>query len=281
MSDKATRKRTDFIIRIVGKGVRPWAVPFRSLARVLEAVQRLVDQRDDESDAGLAEPDEPTKADEIRTLHLVDVKSSSAAYEVAAPNSALAHEVLTGFGRSIKSPDNVEWSTSALSSLKELSEVAKSLGCEIEFREPKKTGQRSYGNVIAKITPKTYEGVASIAYISGRTSVYAKIERVGGATEMHCGIRLPHSPRKMVICRVANESLVRKLGQLIYQNVVLSGRAKWLRHNWKLKQLIIDDFERAKTGSIFDTLKKAHDKGGAAWDDIEDPDAFIGEMRAT
>lgn len=277
------KKSTDFIIRIVGKGVRPWAVPFRTLARVLEAVQRLVDQRDDESDEDVVdEKGDDVKPEEVRTLHLVDIKSTSATYAVAAPNREIAHNVIAEFGRSIEHPDKVEWTTATLSSLKDLSDVAKSLECEIELRKPKNgSAGKPYGNVIAIVTPRSYDAVASSAYVSGRTSVYARIERVGGAAAMHCGIRLPNSPRKMVICRVASDSLVRELGQLIYQSVILTGQATWLRHNWKLRHLIIDRFEPPKTGSILDTLRIAHDRGGSAWDSIEDPDALIAEMRGS
>lgn len=270
-----SEKRTDFVIRIAGPAIRPWAVPLRSLTRLLDAVQRLVDQKDD--DQQVDESNQDVGHVDPRTLHLLNVKVGSAVYEVAAPNRETALRVITDVGRAIENPNNVDWAASTLSSLRELSEVAKSMKCTIEFREP--GTRRPYGNVIAKIVPATYELIEPIAFIDGRTSVYAKIERVGGATEMHCGIRLPESPRKMIICRVVSMDLVRQLGQFMYQCVVLTGNARWLRHNWALKHLVIDEFEPPKCGSILQTLKDAHDAGGHVWDKIDNPAKLIAEMR--
>src|SRR5688572_12151846 len=126
----------DFVVRLVGPGIKPWAIPMRSLARVLDAIQRLVDQRDDEieGDDRLAEDHSaPEMVDtESRALRLVDMKARSAGYAVAAPVPDLALGVLRRTGSDIESPEAADWSNASLSSLKELSEVAKSLGCEIE-----------------------------------------------------------------------------------------------------------------------------------------------------
>ncbi len=278
MVDAVQRKKpeTAFVVRLVGHGIRPWAVPMRALATVLNAVQRLVEQKDenwaDEGDGAVE-----IHAESGRVLHLIDVKSSSAAYAVAAPDRAVTLRVLSDVGSGINNPGDVDWSESTISSVQECSEVARALGCEIELREP--GAARRYGNILAKITPVTYSEIEGSAYIHGRTSVYAKIERVGGATEMHCGIRLPGSPRKMVICRVASEALVRELGRYMYQHVILTGDAKWLRSNWRLKRMTIDAFDPPKTGSLVEALRKAHDAGGHAWDRIDDPNVVLAEMR--
>ena len=205
------------------------------------------------------------------------MKSSSAAYWIAAPEECDALGVLRQIQGAIDEPETVEWLDSALSSVKEISEVAKSLGCDIEFREPR--SNRHIGGVVAKITPTTFPDIEGSAYIKARTAIYAKILRVGGAVDMHCGIRLPSAPRKMVICRVKTGDLVRELGQYMYQYVILGGQATWLRHNWRLKRMIIDSFEVPKTGSITEALRMSHQAGGCAWDSISDPQKLISEIR--
>ncbi|MBN2563935.1 MAG: hypothetical protein JXQ75_23720 [Phycisphaerae bacterium] len=249
----------------------------RTLTKVLDAVQRLVDQREDAGEDDGSDTGKPHAEALSATLHLLDVKSKSAAYAVASPDQPDAIKTLSDVGASINAPDGAEWTSPTLSSLEALSQSAKSLGCEIEFREPGRHG--AYGGVIARITPMTYSEVCTSAFIFGRTSVYARIERVGGATAMHCGIRLPDSPRKMVICRVANNELVRELGRHMYDHCILSGNATWVKHNWKLRTLVIDAFEPPKTGSVMDALRRAHDAGGYAWDAVADPEKAIAEMR--
>lgn len=278
LADGVQRKKpeTAFVVRLVGRGIRPWGVPMRKLATVLQAVQRLVEQND-ESDAEYNEEVAEVQPDPSRILHLIDIKSSSAAYAVAAPDPQVALRVLSDVGSALQKPGDVDWPESTISSVEDFSEVARSLGCEIEFRQPGEG--RRYGNILAKITPITYDEIKGSAYIQGRTSVYAKIERVGGATEMACGIRLPAAPRKMVICRVASEELTRSLGRFMYQHVILTGDAKWLRYDWRLKRMTIDAFDPPKTGSLVAALRKAHEAGGHAWDAIDDPNLFLAEMR--
>lgn len=271
----AAKKKPDaaFVIRLVGPGIRPWAVPLRSLAKVLDAVQRLTEQRDDSVDDDSAGESE-VQRESGAILHLLNVKSSSAAYGVAARNQEEALGMLRCVQASIDKPHDADWLDSTLSSVKDMSDIARALNCEIEFCDTGKTG-----NVIARIAPTTYGEIERTAFIHARTSVYAKIERLGGATEMHCGIRLPNAPRKMVHCRVSNADLVRELGQYMYQEVVLTGQATWLRHNWRLKRIVIDSFEPPKKGSIMEALRRSHEAGGCVWDQIDDPEALIAEMR--
>ncbi len=272
-----SKPQADFYVRLVGQGVRPRNIPMRALARVLDAVQRLVEQKIEDSDDNPAT--QIVKQEDSRTLHLVEVKTGSAAYAVCAPDRKAMLSVLSEVGASISDPDNSDWTDTTVSSIKDLSEVAKSQGVEIEFCEPPKEKGVRFGNVIAKITPITYNTIRTSAFITGEASVYAQIERVGGATKMHCGIRLPESPRKMIICGVANEKLIRELGRHIYKHVFLHGKARWLRHNWSLKRLFVQSFDRPKEGSITEALRKIHKAGGHVWDEIADPDTMIAEIR--
>jgi hypothetical protein len=269
-----------FMVRLDGPGIRPWEVPVRALARILQAIQRLVAEQDDD-ESGIDEgtrqiPEEAALDDQRRSLRLLDIKSGSAVYKVAAGDPGLALEVLRRTGKAIRKPDSGDWPGSALSSVEELSDVARSLGCTIELVQP---DDARHSAVMATIRPTTYEEIEGIAFIKGGTSVFGKIERVGGATARHCGLRLPERPRKMLVCRVESDDLVRQLGQYMYQDVVVSGEATWLRRNWELKHLTIKYFDPPKTGSLLDALKNIHDAGGDAWDKFPDPDAAISEMR--
>lgn len=276
----------DFVVRLVAVNLRPWVVPLRALTRIMDAVQRLVEQREEEEEIELKEDqpaeetlkESPPREADDRVLHLIDIASGSAVYKMALPNPAHALGIISETGEALKRPEQAGWNQATLSSISELSEVARSLGCQIEFRKPGKG--RPFGDILATIGPSTYDEVKSSAFVEGHTSVYAKIERVGGATEMHCGIHVRGQVR-MVICRIQTEDLVRDLGQYIYQHVMLSGRATWLRHNLHLKSLVITSFEPPKKGSYGDSLRKIRQASGGAWDDVADPDAYIMELRRT
>lgn len=275
----------DFLIYLDKPDIRPWKVPMRALARILKAVQRLVDPQDEDNEEGADDAELETEQQvtsreqsALRSLRLVDVKSGSACYAVAAPCHQAALSTVKETGRGIESPQEFTWLPSTVSAIKELTEVSRTLHCNIEFRLPGAKRQH-VGEVLARITPKTYGDISPLIYITGETSIFAKIERVGGATAMHCGIRLPSQLRKMIICKVVGADLVRELGRYMYQEVLLSGTATWLRHGQQLQHFRITSFEPPKTGSIMEALEKIHAAGGKAWDRVEDPDAAIAEMR--
>lgn len=274
MEQNVAKKRVDFVIRIVAPGLKPWGVAFRSLSRVLDAAQRLIEQREESDDPEGQERDDALAAE--RVLRLVDVKTGSAAYRVAVPNPESALKLIAATGRGIEEPKSFEWTPATLSAFKDLSEVAKSMNCTIEFRSP---GAKGYGPVLATITPGTYAVVSRSAFITGHTSVYAKIERVGGATEMHCGIRLVAKPRKMVVCRVQGEDLVRELGQYIYQNVMLTGLATWHRSSMRLKTIDISGFDPPKKGTFMEAIDDLRVLTNGAWDRVGDPVKYLAEIR--
>ncbi len=278
MESKSNKKpATDFVVRLVGPGIRPWAVGARNLAKVLEAVQRLVDQSDSDGDD---KEESRNAAAELRppkvALRLLNVTISSAAYQVSSSSPEIALRWLKGAGSDIDDPEHAEWTKATLSSLEELSDVARSQGCEIEIRKPNKG--RELGDVLARIGPTTFHSISSSAFVTGPTSVYATVLRAGGANDMRCGIRVPDQSR-MVFCTVTSEELVRELGQYIYQDVVLHGEAIWYRHSMHLKSLVIVSIEPPKAGSLTDSLRDIYDAGGSAWAKVKNPSRYLAESR--
>ena len=133
--------------------------------------------------------------------------------------------------------------------------------------------------MFATIDGDSYSILAATAFVTGESSVYGYLERVGGATDQRCGLRLPTQPRRMIYCTVETEELVRSLGQHIYENILVSGTVTWFRRAWQVKHIRVTDFEPSKTGSILDTLERIYEAGGKVWDDVDDPEALIAEMR--
>ena len=264
----------DFAVRLVGPGLRPWAVPMRALTRVLNAVQRLMEHAEEPPEAELEEVKPEDIGQQAASLHLLDVVSGSAEYRVAANDPRQAVKTLRETGLSLHNPDGAEWGQELLSPIEDLSSVARSLGCRIEFRNPGKSGA-----VLATITPDSYDELAKTAFVRGESSVYGYLERVGGATKLHCGLRLPSQSSKMVICPVATPELIRQLGQHVYENVMVSGTVTWFRRTWNVKRIEVTSFEPSKEGSILDTLERIYQAGGKAWDRIDDPDRLLAEMR--
>src|SRR5271155_301408 len=91
----------DIFLRMVGRNINPWSVPMRTLAKVLEATQRLAEPPSDEVsiEAGDEEEDEidtNVVAEEKPILRLLDIKRGSAGYSLAAPQQAVSQLRLAG-----------------------------------------------------------------------------------------------------------------------------------------------------------------------------------------
>jgi len=253
--------------------MKPWAVPLRALSRILANTQSLLDENKDDSDTKNSNENLQPKI----LLRLIDIKCGSAAYKISSTNSNASIKQLETIHNEILKPNDSNWNPEKLSSIEELSSLAKSLDCEIQFCEFVDGEYKNH--VIAKITPNTFKNISKTAFIYGQTSLCAKIERVGGAVKKSCAIRINNQSNKMVYCDVIDEDLIRQLGRYVYENVVVSGQATWYRASGKLRHMNITDVEPPKSGSILESLDKIYKAGGDAWDSIEDPDAFIAEMR--
>lgn len=255
---------SSFEVRFDGPGITPEAIPLRVLARALAAVQRLVSEEEDEAD----------RKTEQFELHLLDVRRGSATYPVYAEKQPEVLERLAIAGRVLQEPERAENLPQVLSPVEDLSAIAKSLGCIIEFRLPgKKT------DVLAKITPASYESLVSSVFISGDTTIAGKVERVGGATELHCGLRLRQQAEKMLICRVESTDVARQLGQHLYEHVVVNGTATWYRRNWRLRSFSIRSMHQLKRGSIVEAVQALRSAGGSAWDKVKEPQRLLDEVR--
>ena len=169
------RPSPDFVIRLTGNGIKPWLVPTRTLSRVLGAVLCLVHQKDDLAD------DEDDESEAIegsaapgRTLKLLTITSHSAAYAVSAQYTDTTLSLLRDTGTAIQSGP-AQWHPATVSSLAELSQIAKTLNCVIELRS---ADDRGRGDVLAVIGPSTSKDVQQRAFVFGQTSVYGRLERV-------------------------------------------------------------------------------------------------------
>jgi hypothetical protein len=246
----------------------------RALTRTLNAVQRLMEHTEEVPDLDETEAEQTEAVQPTAPLHLIGIVSGSAMYNVAAEDPERALKTLSETGISLGNPERSQWGDELLSPVERLSDVARSLGCEIEFRRPGKDG-----DILATITPQSYEMLSATAFVNGESSICGYLERVGGATERRCGLRLPNQPAKMVFCPVQTVELVRQLGQHIYRNVIVSGTVTWFRRTWKVKSVLVKSFEPAKEGSILEALGHIYEAGGKAWDDVEDADKLIAEIR--
>jgi hypothetical protein len=279
-----TERTPDFFIRLVGGGITPRSVPTRSLTRILGAIQRIVDRKEEDEDS-MSSGTESQETNivvgqstvPLNSLRLVSLRSSSAGYGIVASDPGTAIERLRIVGSQILKPEDAEWASSTLSPIQEISDTVRQLGdVRVEIR-PLKNG-RYFGDVIAKITSFSYAEISQIAMVQGHTSVLGEVQRVGGITTKHCGLTVPNQSR-MIYCQVETEKVVKELGRYLFQTVLVTGLATWLKRNWEIKTIKISAFEPPKDTDYLGALHRMREAGGKAWDKVRNPDKRLAEIR--
>jgi hypothetical protein len=275
-----TKHSPTFEVRLIGPGVQPWSVPTRQLAKLLSAVQRLVEPVDSEDGDDEADEREAIGNLDATGLRLLSVRPGSAAYRLSSPRPTQDVQSLRLAGQAIREPAEGAWTAGTLSALERCSEAAHALGCQVELRLPSAARGRVLGDVLAIIGPGTYKSVEGVVQLTGDTSSFATIERVGGATSHRCGLRFANQPSRMVFGTIRDgEGLAVELAKHLFQSVLVSGRATWIRRSNHIRRFEIQSFQAPRQipiGSIFERLRAA---GGVAWNVVPDPDAYVAELR--
>jgi hypothetical protein len=132
---------------------------------------------------------------------------------------------------------------------------------------------------LARIEPGTYDRITTSLFIEGDTAITGKVERVGGATDIRCGLRVPFQSR-MLFCGVAGTDVARKLGDKLYQIVAVRGTARWLKNSWRIVSFTIRDVYQPVSGSLPEAMDSLREAGGKGWDNIDDPEAYLQEVSA-
>ncbi len=270
MTTETTSLRIE--IRFIAPGIKPEQVPLRAVSDVLSAVQDLASGRD---------PFEMQHVPTERGIGLVDVYGGSAVYACVARAPDEARHNFGRVGRWLAEPDeaiesdaNSDGLVAALSPIETLSAVAKSLQCRLEIALSG-VDERPY----FAVQEGDFQRISSKLLMKGETTVVGRVERVGGAGEMRCLMRVP-GRRRALYCDVASRELARRLGQCLYEEIAATGQAVWIHRMWRIYRFKITDFKQPRLGKAKEALEDLRRAGLDAWDNIGDPDAYIRELRS-
>jgi hypothetical protein len=259
-----------FEILFDGPGLYPEKIPVATLASTLSAVQRLaegepvLDEEEGQENSEAVEDD--------RSLRLLDIKRGSAVFRMSAPSGQEAVNRIRAVGRFLTKPDEVGENDYILNPIERLSATARALKCKIVLREPGRAG-----DILASIEPDTYAVISKSLLIQGDTSFVGRIQRVGGATEMKCALRVDFQHRLM-FCKVSSQEISREMGKHLYEEVVVHGSALWLRTSWRIFAFTVTSISQPKQGSLAQAFEELRKAGGDKWGQIADPEAYLQEV---
>lgn len=240
--------------------VFPESVRVRALADVLSAIHGLAqgEQVDDEADGG--------------TIRLIGVKRGSAIFRCVAEQP---NEIFDGLRRTralLNDPARYDELSGMLGPLRCLSEVAGSVGSPVVIR-----GTNGSREEYIRIEPTTYKQVSYAVLMSGDKMIRGTVQRVGGATEPKCALRIPDRA-KLLFCTVADDSVAHDLARFLYGEVVVTGLARWIRRTWEIVEYDIREVQCPRGGALSEAFEALRKAGGSAWDNVTDPEEFLREV---
>ena len=161
----------------------------------------------------------------------------------------------------------------ALRPIELLSDVAKAVNCQIEV------ALRRAASPLFTIAKDAYQRISERLLLKGDTTIVGRVERAGGATSMRCLLRIP-GRRRGLYCSVGDRKLVQRLGQHLYEEIAATGTATWIHRTWRIYRFTITGFSQPRLGNAREALDELRNAGLKAWDEIEDPEAFIQGLRS-
>lgn len=254
----AKKPETTFSVVFKGGDIYPESIPLRKVFDAVKAVQQLA-----KLDVG--------DGDEDQSVRLIGVARGSAAFRCYARDEDSARDNLRQAGMMLDRGRLVPDAGFAIRPIDELSRLARSLGCTIRI-------ERDRTDVLATIQGDSYDKLVGSSLISGETTITGEVKRVGGATGRRCMLRLP-SRLELLYCDVASEQVARELGNHLYEDVVASGTAQWLKLNWEIVGFRIASVTTVAQGSLSEAFGALRAAGGDAWDHVDKPGALLAEIR--
>ena len=253
---------TLFEIKLSGGGLLPETLPIQELADVLKSVELILGSIALDQNIGLNSED--------FIVGLVDIEKGSARLKFTSTFSEVALAALMTVTTAICTRDYKDIPNNALKGLKELSVYTAKRGCDIQIY---KEGDLS--NPLAEICADVSLSLPGDATITGYTTVYGQILRIGGV-EPKVVVRTLDND--LLYCTLSGP-LAKELAKSLYETVGLAGIATWESNSYKILAFNAEEiipYRHENLLSAFATLRRAV---GGAFDDIEDVEEHVMALR--
>jgi hypothetical protein len=259
-----------FEVRFSDPQVDPESIPLRSVSDALSAVQDLASGRD---------PFVTRHVATEQSIGLLDIRRGSATFRCLSHSPKEAVRNLNRVARLLSNgdagPANDDRLIALLRPIESLSDISRSVKCPLEVRLP---GERQ---PLFVVRADDFARLSSRLLMEGDTTVAGIVKRVGGVTKVRCLLRVPGRARGLY-CDVKDDKkreLVRRLGRHLYEEILAQGRAVWIHRSWRIFKFTITDFTQPRLGKPSAAIKALREAGLDAWDKIDDPEAYLREMR--
>lgn len=248
-----------FTIRLTGEGVRPSQIAASDLAALLIAAEQTV--------TALIQRDHPELEDPV-IVGLAEIKDESIGFVFTSNKPEFARSAYGQLITAVKDQQFRSLPGRSLDGLRTLTRFTRDRKGHTQFWNG---GERP----LLDLSPDYPIEVPQPDYLRGETVIYGKVERVGGVRPR---VRLRISEREVVSADITEEQ-GRELGQLLYHETGLHGRATWDAKDGSIAYFRVFEVVPHKPGSSKTAFEELAMLTEGTYDQIEDADWFAQEVR--
>ena len=251
-------------IRFTGNDVSPGYIRSKEIAEIIEAIEEMI--------ASQVISNNPDLKRDAVVVGLSDIRHESLGFQFLLPS--LAELTLPAFleiTESISSSHFNSLSQDTLKPLKKVFNFARRHNCNAEIYE--RNGDRK---LLATITPSTE--LPEVTSISGETTLYGEITRVGGADSKNPKIQFKTIDGELIYCNTS-KLLAEIAGTKLYKQVGLIGIARWNAETFEVEEFFvtaISEYEHSSPAEAFSALSEQF---GSMFDSIQDVSSFVEAVR--
>lgn len=255
-------------LRLEGANSRVHEVPLSVLATLFEALEEALLSIDEEQ---RNEGDAPPL---VVTFH--SFQSSSTIARASTSDMHRGRRAMRRWREAVRSGDIDDLPKRAVDATRRV-QALHARGYRPSLREPDRKGT-AVPLPPLDIAPEASAG----ALLSGTTTLYGEVLRVGGDTpkvrirplagDAAIGCNLPPGDRGLAIAR--------ELGGRLYTTVGVRGVAQWDPATWTIQAFTIEDVTPYREAPLRESFRLLFEAAPHAWEDVEDVSAVIREMRA-
>lgn len=252
--------RTTVEVLLRGDGISPGKLRSKEIAEIIESVEDMI--------ASTVVQDHPELKKESIIIGLRGVREGSIGLEFSPNLEELTLPATYRITRSIVQDDFTSLSNNTLTSLRKLSAFTRRHNCRAEF-----STLNGKIEALAVVTPETK--IPERYSISGETSLYGEITRVGGAEPK---IQFKTLEGEIIYCSTDRE-IARKAGTKLYNRVEIQGVAEWNSETLKIETFHVTDISDYEEIRLSEAFEELSDLIGNSLDYIDNVDDFVSEIR--
>lgn len=260
VSATSTMSEPVFKITLRG-GVSPETLRAGELAELLRIVEDAI--------LGIAEQEGDVDADDLY-ISLQRINRGSAKLLFTANMPTLAWSAYFTLSTALATANIASIPRPAISAVQRMGHFATDHRIGIRFHRDLRSAA-----ALAEIRPQSVGGLMALSMVSSETTLYGRLERVGGANPI---ARLRVSEDRVVSCQMS-KALAKRIAPRLYEIVGLEGQAQYDMKNWSLVSFKATGILPYSETSIQDAVGALRNAAPDAWQGVDDVVGAVRELR--